>query len=119
MTIDNHVGSPFHDRIYVAWNEGSVDGSIVVYESYSADYGESFSPRVLVSSSSALCTTNPFGASSITTTCNFNWFPYPFTGPDGALYVLFVNFNNAYAAQPSNCPGIFSPGESNPCDNHN
>jgi hypothetical protein len=119
MTIDNHVGSPFHDRIYVAWNEGSVDGSIVVYESYSADYGESFSPRVLVSSSSALCTTNPFGASSITTTCNFNWFPYPFTGPDGALYVLFVNFNNAYAAQPSNCPGIFSPGNTNPCDNHN
>ena len=43
MTVDNHVGSPYQDRIYVTWTEFAADGSAFIYEAYSADYGEHFS----------------------------------------------------------------------------
>src|SRR6185312_16068261 len=55
MTVDNHVGSPFQDRVYVTWTEFAADGTAFVYEANSADYGQTFSSRVLVSSASALC----------------------------------------------------------------
>ena len=56
MAVDNNVRSPFRDRIYVTWTEFAADGSAYIYESHSSNYGETFSPRVLVSSTSALCT---------------------------------------------------------------
>jgi len=59
-----------------------------------AHYGEHFSPRVLVSATSALCV-NTFGAGTPNGNCNENQFSQPFTGQDGALYVAFANFNNA------------------------
>jgi hypothetical protein len=119
ITVDDHVGSPFQDRIYVSWIEILADGSIYVWESYSDDYGETFSPRVLVSgNNTTLCTVAaPFGGTT-QGNCNQNWFPQPFTGPDGALYVVFANYNSSYSPQPSNCPGLLSPGNTNPCDNH-
>ncbi len=93
MTVDNHVGSPFQDRVYVTYTEFAADGSAYIYESHSQDYGESFSPRVLVSANSTLCT-NTFGAGTPNGNCNENQDSQPFTGPDGALYVAFANFNN-------------------------
>jgi len=94
MTVDNHVGSPFADRVYVTYTEFAADNSAYIYESYSADYGESFSPRVLVSAISPLCV-NTFGAGTPQGKCNENQFSQPFTGTDGALYVAYANFNNA------------------------
>jgi len=44
MTVDNHIGSPFQDRIYVTWTEFASTGSAYIWESYSSDYGEHFSP---------------------------------------------------------------------------
>src|SRR6266571_3974768 len=38
MTVDNHVGSPFQDRIYVTWTEFAADGSAYIWESHSNDY---------------------------------------------------------------------------------
>jgi len=110
MTVDNHVGSPFQDRIYVTWTSFASDGTANIYESYSKDYGEIFSGPVLVSGSSSLC---PGSVVAGTNHCDANQFSDPFTGADGALYVAFNNFNNAVSATPT-CGT--PPG---PCDNHN
>src|ERR1700712_2185121 len=56
MTVDNHVGSPYQDRVYVSWTEFAADGSAFIYEAYSPDYGETFTPPKLVSTTSSLCT---------------------------------------------------------------
>jgi hypothetical protein len=93
LTVDNNVSSPFRDRVYVTWTEFAADGSAYIYESHSSDYGQTFSPRVLVSSTSALCTIT-FGAGTPNGTCNENQFSQPFVGKDGALYVTYDNFNN-------------------------
>lgn len=91
MTVDNHVSSPFRDRVYVTWTEFASDGTAYIYESHSSDYGETFSPKVLVSTPSSLCPT------SVTTSgaCDANQDSQPFVGPDGALYVVYNNFNNS------------------------
>ena len=54
MTVDNHLSSPFRDRIYVTWTEFAANGTAYIYEVHSSDYGETFSPRVLVSADSPL-----------------------------------------------------------------
>ncbi len=92
MTVDNHVGSPFQDRIYVTWTEFNINtGSGYIYEVHSNDYGQTFSQRVLVSTASTLC---PFPFSAPTAGCDNNQFSQPFTGPDGALYVVWANYNS-------------------------
>jgi hypothetical protein len=93
MTVDDNVSSPFRDRIYVTWTEFAADGSAYIYEVHSSDYGETFSPRVLVSKDSPLCT-NTFGAGTPNGRCNENQFSDPFVGPDGNLYVVWANYNN-------------------------
>ena len=110
LTVDNHVGSPYQDRVYVTWTEFAADGTAYIYESYSSDYGETFSPRVLVSAPSALCP-NP---SPTAGACTFNQFSQPFTGPDGTLYVAWANFNNATS---HGIPG--GAAVANPNDNYN
>jgi hypothetical protein len=85
--------TPFQDRIYVTWTEFAPNGSAFIYESYSADYGEHFSPRHLVSLNSQLCT-NDYGLGLAEGNCNENQFSQPFVGPDGVLYVIFNNYNN-------------------------
>ncbi len=92
MTIDDQQGSPFQDRIYVTWTLFAADGTAYIYEAYSRDHAESFSTPKLVSATSALCT-NTQGAPTPQGTCNANQFSQPFTGPDGALYVVWDNAN--------------------------
>lgn len=110
MAIDNHVGSPLRDRIYVTWTLFGVDGSAYIFESHSNNYGQSFSSPVLVSTSSTALCPNTFGIVNPNGPCNTNQFSQPFIGPDGALYVVYSNFNNAVAPTPL-CG-------SSPCDNH-
>jgi hypothetical protein len=93
IAVDNHVNSPFRDRIYVSWTEFTADGTAYIWEAHSSNYGESFSPRTLVSSSSRYCT-NTFGVGTLHGSCNENQFSQPFVGSDGALYVTWANFNN-------------------------
>ena len=85
--------TPFQDRIYVTWTEFAPTGTAFIYEAFSADYGEHFSPRHLVSANSPLCP-NTYGIGT-SPGCNENQFSQPFVGPDGVLYVIFNNFNNA------------------------
>jgi hypothetical protein len=93
MTVDDHVGSPYQDRIYVSWTEFAPDGTAYIWEAYSSDYGEHFSPRHLVSGDTALCG-NTYGIATPQGRCNENQYSQPFTGSDGALYVVWSNFNN-------------------------
>ena len=94
LTVDNHQGSPFQDRVYVSWTEFAADGSALIYEAFSADYGEHFTKPVLVSTSSALCSPNALGAATTASNCNMNQFSQPFTGTDGSLNIVYANFNN-------------------------
>ena len=111
LTVDNHVGSPFRDRVYVTWTTFAPDGSAYIYESHSADYAETWSAPVRVSAANpGLCKVDADkggdpdaggGGNAADAPppapgeCYANQFSQPFTGPDGALYVAWVNFNNA------------------------
>ena len=101
MTVDNNVGSPFQDRIYVTYTNFGADGTGYIFESYSKDYGESFSAPVLVSATSPLCTNN-FGLPTPNGACNENQFSDPFVGSDGALYVAYDNYNNSLSSATDN-----------------
>jgi hypothetical protein len=94
LTVDNHPGSRFADRVYVTWTTFASDGTGYIYEAHSADYGETFSAPVLVSGDSARCG-NTFGLPTPQGRCNENQFSQPFTAPDGTLYVVYDNYNNA------------------------
>jgi hypothetical protein len=94
--------TPFQDRVYITWTEFAPNGSAFIWESYSSDYGEHFSPRHLVSLNSPLCP-NAYGIDPANT-CNENQFSQPFVGRDGALYVIYSNFNNSetFGTTPDN-----------------
>jgi hypothetical protein len=89
VAIDASTSSPFRDRIYVTWTEFTPDAAFI-YESFSNDYGNTFSSKKQVSpSSSPVCPApaGPIGG------CDNNQFSQPFTAPDGTLYVIYDNFN--------------------------
>ncbi len=92
MAIDTHRKSPFRDRIYVSWTRFAPDGTAYIFLAYSRDYGESFSTPRLVSGDSPLCV-NTVGVATPLGRCSVNQYSQPFTGPDGALYVAWANFN--------------------------
>jgi hypothetical protein len=98
LTVDNHRGSPFRDRVYVTWTWYKSDGTAAIYEAWSNDYGESFSSPVLVSGTSKLCPRGILAANS----CDNDQYSQPFTAPDGTLYVVFSNFNNPLASKQDN-----------------
>lgn len=94
MAVDDHVGSPTRDRVYVTWTTLAEDGTSYIYASSSNDYGEHFSEPVLVSSGSGLCPNamkipTPKGA------CNTNQSSMPVVAPDGTLHVVWANYNTA------------------------
>jgi hypothetical protein len=101
LAVDSNPRSPFRDRVYVSWTTFAADGTGYIYEAYSADYGETFSAPVLVSSDSALCPNN-LGAPTPNGRCNQNQDSQPFVGPDGALYIDYNNFNNATTGATDN-----------------
>lgn len=92
MAVDSATTSRFRDRVYVTWTTFAADGTAYIYGAYSKDYGESFSPPVLISRDSATCG-NTFGLPTPQGRCNENQFSQPFTGSDGTLYVTYANFN--------------------------
>lgn len=94
MAVDDHVGSPYRDRVYVTWTTFADDGTAYIYGAYSSDYGEHFSAPVLISSDSALCT-DDLGVPTPHGRCNVNQFSQPVTGPDGTLYVVWDSYNAA------------------------
>lgn len=98
MTVDNHAGSPFQDRVYVSWTEFAADGTAFIYEAFSSDYGQTFSAKHLVSGSTPLCA-NDYGLA--VGGCNENQFSQPFTAADGSLYIVYDNYNNVETLTPA------------------
>jgi len=94
MTVDDHVSSPFRDRVYVTWTTFAEDGTGYIYEASSSDYGQTFSAPVLVSTDSALCPQGS-GIPIPQGRCNNNQFSQPVTAADGTLYVAWANYNTA------------------------
>lgn len=92
MTVDAHKGSPYQDRVYVTWTLFAADGTAYIYEAYSSDYAEHFSAPHLVSATTALCS-DTLGTPTPSGPCNNNQFSQPFVGSDGALYVVWDNYN--------------------------
>ncbi|AQZ63412.1 BNR/Asp-box repeat protein [[Actinomadura] parvosata subsp. kistnae] len=101
MAVDGFAGSPFRDRVYVTWTTFDADGTAYIFGAYSADYGETFSAPVLISSDSPLCA-NTFGIPTPRGSCNVNQFSHPAVGPDGALYVVWANSNTTPANAADN-----------------
>ena len=101
MTVDDGMHSPFRDRVYVTWTTFADDGTAYIYESHSADYGESFSAPVLVSTDSSLCA-RPSSPAHPKGNCDNNQFSDPFVAPDGTLYVVWDNYNNALSSATDN-----------------
>ena len=101
IAVDNHLNSPYRDRIYVTWTEFTGEGTSYIWEASSKDSGETFSNRVLVSATGKFCT-NTFGAATGHGDCNENSFSDPFVGSDGNLYVVYANFNNQPTSGPEN-----------------
>lgn len=101
MTVDNHVGSPYQDRVYVTWTDFAPNGTAYLWGAYSSDYGRSFSAPVLVSTDSPLCSVT-YGLPTPSGGCNENQYSDPFTGPDGSLYVVYSNFNNSVSSATDN-----------------
>ncbi|HEX4817998.1 MAG TPA: sialidase family protein [Nonomuraea sp.] len=94
MAVDNSVTSPFRDRVYVSWTTFDSDGTAYIFGAFSADYGATFSAPVLVSGDTGLCA-ETFGIPAPRGRCNVNQFSHPAFGPDGALYVVWANYNTA------------------------
>lgn len=94
--------TPFQNRIYVTWTDFASDGSAYIFESYSSDYGETFNGPHLVSVNSPILCANTYGLATANGDCNENQFSDPFVGPDGALYVVYDNYNNALAKASDN-----------------
>jgi hypothetical protein len=102
MAIDTSKSSRFRDRIYVAWAEYNTDFTAdPIGFAWSDDHGATWNLVPAISgTSAALCPVNFDGSPA--GTCNANQFPQPFTAPNGDLYVVFQNFNNALAAGGDN-----------------
>ena len=97
MAVDTGQGSRFRDRIYVAWAEYNVDFTAATISfAWSGDHGATWNLTGAISGfSPTLCPRNFSGAPA--GTCDANQFPQPFTAPNGDVYVVFQNFNNAVA----------------------
>jgi hypothetical protein len=102
VTVDDHAASPFRDRVYVTWTEFTTTTAFI-YEASSSDFGQTFGPRHLISTASTLC---PFPISA-TGGCDNNQFSQPFTGPDGALHVVWSNYNTVDTSAATPAPARF------------
>ncbi len=95
MAVDSNASSPYRDRIYVTWTEFAAGRVRVhlrdalqrlrrdVLRAGARERGQRDVPR------------DTYGAGTPNGNCNENQFSDPFVGPDGSLYVVYSNFNNA------------------------
>jgi hypothetical protein len=105
ITTDNSPGSPFYGRTYLTWTAFlSANGITLespIWEAHSDDGGLSWSaPQEISGSNSSLCT---FQADGPAAECDEDQFSVPSVGPDGTVYVSFINDQNL---------ALWEPGES-------
>jgi hypothetical protein len=106
MAVDSNSASPYADRIYVSWTQYSLNfSSAPVYFAYSADHGVTWHNSGAISGVDAtLCPLSFSSPANPPGTCDNTSFSEPFVAPNGNVYVIFNDYNNA---------------TSGPNDNHN
>ena len=100
ITVDNS-GGPHDGRVYVTWTRYQAPDSIFsgyvegpIYLAYSDDQGDTWTEVGEISGSSAtLCTNQVDGEPP--GHCDDDTASVPIVGPDGTLYVAFLNFQNS------------------------
>jgi len=100
-TVDTSPSSPYYGRIYVTWS--GFDGafrylSSPILMASSDDGGTTWStPRVISGSNPTYCTFQSSGPGGV---CDEDQASAPRVGPDGTLYVAFMNSQHAAAWEP-------------------
>jgi hypothetical protein len=100
-TVDTNPSSPYYGRIYVTWS--GFDGafrylSSPILMASSDDGGTTWStPKVISGSNPTYCT---FQSSGPAGECDEDQASAPRIGPDGTLYVAFMNSQHAAAWEP-------------------
>ena len=77
----------------MTWTLFAADGTGYIYEAYSRDYGETFSSPEARQHRQRAVREHARRRRRRRARCNTNQFSQPFTGPDGALYVVWDNYN--------------------------
>ena len=97
ITTDNFPGSPFYGRSYLTWT-AFLGSDSPIWEAHSDDGGFSWSaPHEISGSNAGLCT---FQAGGPADKCDEDQFSVPSVGPDGTVYVSFINDQNTALWEP-------------------
>jgi hypothetical protein len=92
ITTDNFPGSPFYGRTYLTWTAFLGNLESPIWEAHSDDGGFTWSaPHEISGSNASLCT---FQADGPAGECDEDQFSVPSVGPDGTVYVSFINDQN-------------------------
>jgi hypothetical protein len=102
ITTDNNVNSPFYGRSYVTWTSFIADhGEYVesaILESHSDDAGKHWTkPQEISGSNATVCTFQTAGPAG---ECDEDQVSVPTVGPDGTVYVAFMNSQNQALWEP-------------------
>jgi len=91
INADRGLTSPKRDMVYVTWTRFTLTNSPIYY-SQSTNGGATWSPGVEISgASAAVCTFGSGGPNP--NACDQDQGSWPFSGPDGTVYVVFANAN--------------------------
>jgi hypothetical protein len=101
IATDNNRRSPYYGRTYVTWtaflsHNGAVAASPIM-ESYSDDGGNTWSAPQEISGTSPLCSYQTDGPAGV---CDEDQASVPTIGPDGTVYVAFMNGQNSSTWEP-------------------
>ena len=96
IVTDNFPGSPFYGRTYLTWSAFETVNGVTtespIWEAHSDDGGLSWSaPHEISGSNASLCT---FQADGPAGQCDEDQFSVPTVGPNGTVYVSFINDQN-------------------------
>jgi hypothetical protein len=92
ITTDNYPNSPFYGRTYLTWTAFLGGLASPIREAHSDDGGYTWSaPHDISGSNATLCT---FQTDGLAGACDEDQFSVPSVGPDGAVYVSFINSQN-------------------------
>jgi hypothetical protein len=103
VTTDNNPASPHYGTTYVTWSAflGDAEGNYLespIIEAHSTDGGYTWSkPQEISGSNRALCTLQGDGPAG---ECDEDQASVPTVGPDGTVYVSFINDQNEALWEP-------------------
>ncbi|MFN0148739.1 MAG: sialidase family protein [Dehalococcoidia bacterium] len=99
IVADARTGSPKRNNVYVTWTRFDVDtgagvgGHSPIYFSQSTDGGATWSPGIPISGANAAICTGGFSGTANPDSCDQDQGSDPIVGPDGTVYVSFINGN--------------------------